>query len=89
MSMTLGAMIELLTDLRDGGMDEDTPVLLATQPTWPLAYEVDGVACSRDFRWEAEEGDPMPEEAVWITEGEHPQSSPYAPAAAWAVAETR
>lgn len=68
-------------DLMDmlSGMDPNAEVRLATQPEWPLAFELAGVAEPDD--------DEMPEGVVWLVTGNHPQDTPYAPEAAWSVAQ--
>jgi hypothetical protein len=89
---TIDELIELLEEARDevGG---DAEVRLAFQPSWPLAFKVDGVALQaeindyerEEYDDEEEDGDGQSENVVWIVEGGHPSepSSPYAPRGAW------
>lgn len=74
--MTAAELIELLEDA-----PPTAEVRLATQPAWPLAFQVgtvtpDGVAGGCD-----EPGceDCSTEAVVWIAAGDHPEDSPYAP----------
>lgn len=48
------------------GADPEAEVRMAIQPSWPLQFEIKSV----------EESDAG---VVYITQGEHPQDSPYAP----------
>jgi hypothetical protein len=86
--MNVSELIERLSEC-----DPNAEVRLATQPNWPLASMLDGVADSADVT-----GESMCEEhseygcsdctpaVVWLTEGAQPDDSPYAPRAAWSVA---
>ena len=67
--MTLEDLISLLEDLRE--VHGDVPVRLATQPNWPLSFNVHGVV-HHDGR-------------VWIASSYgHPNNeNPYAPKEAW------
>lgn len=40
--MTLDQLIETLQDLRET-MDDDAPVLVATQPSWPMQLGIEGM----------------------------------------------
>jgi hypothetical protein len=78
--MTVGELLALLED-----MDEDAEVRIATQPSWPLAFHLGGVAEGADAADEDEmRNDPAP--VVWLVAGGSPSDSPYAPSAAWEVA---
>lgn len=81
--MTINELIERLQEAAEDGFGE-SEVRLATQPSWPLQFTVGGVvtpddrACAR-----GQEPDEEREESwlvVYITEGRHPDDSPYAPA---------
>ena len=76
MSYDLDMLIRTLEDLRNecGG---STPVRLAHQPSWPLAFNV---ANARFV-----DGDDQRPNAVWIasTQGPPYDENPYAPKAAW------
>jgi hypothetical protein len=89
--MSVRDLIERLQDC-----DPEAEVLLAHQPSWPLQFEVRGVASSEDIAMSAEcnghgdyncddcvaaKGEPV----VYLVEGGHPDH-PYAPRAAWDVA---
>lgn len=71
--MTVQELLELLEDA-----DPNAEVRLATQPSWPLAFELAGVAEPDD--------DEMPAGVVWLVTGDHPEDTPYAPEAAWSAA---
>ena len=73
MSMTVQEMIDHLSEL-----DPDAPVRLATQPSWPLAFEVASVGPVEDPYTGEQVGD-----TVWIVEGGSWYQQPYAPRAAW------
>lgn len=70
-------------DLRDmlGSMDEDMDVMIAQQPSWPLAARVRGVVGPDEREWD---DDPDPYERdvrdrrdiVWLVAGD---ASEYAP----------
>ncbi len=96
--MNVQELIERLEDL-----DPKAQVLLAFQEeSWPLQFELKGVASSEDFGEDEDypEG-PCPEHdredcilcletrpsVIYLVEGGHPYSrSPYAPRAAWEAA---
>lgn len=62
---TLGSLIEELQSLVRQGVDENTPVKLATQPSYPFEYEVgEIVTCTLG------EDD---QEFVYISEGDNQQ----------------
>src|SRR6476619_2370499 len=67
--MTVGQLIEYLGDL-----DEDTPVRLAFQPSWPLQYHVSG-----DIR--------VVRGICYLAEGGQVYDSPYAPRAVFGEGE--
>lgn len=88
--MTVADLIALLSE-----MPEDAEVRLATQPSWPLAFNVHGVATGADVAGEQQcddhghfSCDECAPNIVWITEGGSVSDSPYAPSAAWAAALT-
>ena len=88
--MTVNEMIERLQEAADDGFGE-CEVRLAFQPSWPLQFQVGGVATPDDESRAADDPDEEPDDAsrvVYITEGSHPRDdSPYAPA--WAFAAAR
>lgn len=64
--------------------DENDEVLIATQPQYPLAFEVLTVAATEGY----DDGEYMPEPGtVWIMAGDHPEN-PYAATVAWDKLET-
>lgn len=73
--MKLSELIERLQDVQEQIGDEiDPEVTAAYQPHYPLAGEIDGVACLGE--------DDAP--TIWIAIGNHPdRGSPYAPRAAF------
>lgn len=75
--MTVGELIDMLESMDN----RDAEVRLATQPAWPLAYNVAGVIADPDI---ADDDEAL--EIVWIVEGDHPDGTPYAPAAAFEAA---
>lgn len=89
--MNVSQLIERLQDL-----DPNSEVLLAHQPSWPLQFTVAGVAASDDIAGESECDDhghyscddcaSQEPGVVYIVEGDHPDH-PYAPRAAWEVAQ--
>lgn len=82
--MTVEQLLEELQHLVDTGYG-DTQVRVATQPAWPLAFEVSGVGLlgNADAAEETDDPDPEPDpdDAVaWLVAGDHPSgASPYAP----------
>lgn len=87
---TIRELIDHLTDLVEcEGVPEDARVLVAIQPSYPLAVTLDSVAVlpGGDTDWD-EESDTEPDEddrpqTVWLATGEHPSGMPYAPSAAF------
>lgn len=77
MTMTVKELYEELCDILEANPEvSDRPVRLATQPNYPLAFEVDTVTL------DTTKGEDNA--IIWIAEGGHPQnSSPYAPRHAW------
>jgi len=74
--MTVAELIEELTEVADAGFG-DLEVLLAHQPSWPLAFTVSCIATPEDI-------EPEDQPVVWIAAGAHPIGrSPYAPSNAW------
>ena len=73
--MTVSQLIELLSE-----MDPGDEVRLATQPSYPLAFHIAGVAALDGDEDEFEPG------VVWIAAGDHPDQ-PYAPHAAFDQAQ--
>jgi len=55
---------ELIYELQQ--FDQDAEVRLAEQPSWPFEYSINGIVS----RTEAEDGEPYPNEIVFILEGE-------------------
>jgi hypothetical protein len=93
--MKVHELLELLEDV-----DPEATVRLATQPNWPLQFEVRGVATAADIALEGqceehdayncEECSAEQDAVVYLVEGDHPDgASPYAPRAAWTVADNR
>lgn len=88
METTVADLIAHLSDL-----DPDAVVRLATQPNWPLAYALGGIATSEDISGEnqcSEHGhynceDCQKQGVVWLVEG-NSCDHPYAPRAAWDAA---
>ena len=87
--MTVEELIERLSEL-----DSQATVLLAHQPSWPLQFEIAGVAASEDWvadtRCDEHGSYDCPvcrvPAVVYLVEGDVPQAGPYAPRAAWEVA---
>lgn len=71
--MTVAELIDRLSE-----MDPEAQVRLATQPAWPLQFEVGDVVPGAETPADAAHDGRGP--IVWLTEGGHPTSSPYAPA---------
>lgn len=79
---------DLIAALQD--MPADAEVRLATQPNYPVAFTIEGVVspdalageveCEAHGNYSCEEGECLGH-VVWITEGGHPEDSPYAPPA--------
>ena len=44
--MTLGELIQQLQDMVEGGVPEETPVKLATQPNYPFQYDVGSIVAT-------------------------------------------
>lgn len=65
--------------------DEDTEVLVAQQPSWPLQFVLSGVVSTEDLAEEGyldEEAEPTEEAVLYLVAGEHPHKlGPYAPSA--------
>lgn len=80
MSMTVGMLKARLE-----GYDDDEPVRIAYQPSWPLAAELADVTSLNDLDIpeadidDAHHGDQP--EAVWLVAGDAPYDDPYAPGA--------
>jgi hypothetical protein len=85
--MTIQDLLDELEQLLDGidGLDPQTEVRLAIQPSWPLQFEIASVV---EFDPTAEYDEPEPEEGrgpdeekvVYITQGDHPSGrNAYAP----------
>lgn len=76
---TVQDLLDLLT-----GYDPETPVLIAHQPSWPLAETLAGVAHRDDVGDDEDRGD----DVVWLVAGGHAwDRSPYAPSWAFDAAE--
>ena len=81
--MTLEDLINELNELLEVGFDPQTKVLLATQPNWPLAFNIAKIQpVSNDEPIDLPSNDGT-ETTLWIVEGGRPNSDPYAPRAAW------
>ena len=62
---TVGELLELLAD-----HDPETPVMIAHQPSWPLAEVLAGVVHSADS--DSDDDDPdTDDECVWLVAGGH------------------
>lgn len=90
--MNVAKLIERLSEC-----DPNAEVRLATQPNWPLAAHLLGVADGDEVAVDCDRcedlddcplGDACPVVAgtVWLVEGAQPTDSPYAPREAWSVA---
>ena len=81
--MTVRDLIEYLE-----AYDDDAEVRLATQPEWPLAFQIASVMGADEISAESDYPDEEPTEAeepiVWIASGSHPSDNPSAPGGAWA-----
>ena len=76
--MTLNDLIARLQDHVD--THGDAEVLIAHQPGWPLAIDVETVATDDDTEPDDDPTAPPEPEIVWIVGGTHPDwRSPYAP----------
>lgn len=83
MSMTVRELIRQLED-----HDGDTEVRIATQPNWPLAFDVANVVHEQDIMEGSDEDDePLddePRDIVWIATSEgNCYDHPYAPRGVW------
>lgn len=86
--MTVQELIDRLSE-----MDPGATVLMAHQPSWPLQFELRGIASGEDIAGETRcedhqsYGCPLCDAllVVYLVEGSHP-AHPYAPRAAWEVA---
>lgn len=80
-AMTLGQLIEQLQDMQRelGDCADECPVLLAVQPSWPLAHTIEAVTAIQS------EGAEPGAKTIWLAASSgHPyRISPYAPKAAW------
>lgn len=71
----LEEQIEEFTDREDSDLCTcDVEVMIATQPTWPLAFFAQGLRFDMDKDGEL---------VLWISTGGQPSSKPYAPRNAW------
>ncbi len=68
--LTAGELIEALE-----GLDEDTPVRLAHQPSWPFEYAIRAVATVPDVPTEPWHGERQ-EQVVYLVEGEQTRYLP-------------
>lgn len=74
--MEITEIIDRLTEMRDAGV---TQVLIASQPSWPLAHQVGGVT-SLGYEGRVSENGHNDDAAIaWIVAGSHPDDDPYAP----------
>lgn len=75
-TQTVQDLIDLLSEF-----DPDAPVMIAHQPSWPLA-EVVGAVTTAEFVNEDDEDETEEDNTVWIVAGGHShRRSPYAPKA--------
>jgi len=84
--MRLTDLIGALSEVLDA--EGDRPVLLAHQPSWPLAETIAGIVPSEDtYDPEDDPGADPGDQPVWIVAGGHPDNrSPYAPSHLWDLA---
>lgn len=81
--MTVSELIEMLQQ-----HDGDAEVRIATQPNYPMALSVDGVASLYgEADYDDEDGDQTTEGVVWIATGECLLENPYAPSGVWDAAQ--
>jgi hypothetical protein len=76
--MTVNDLIERLQEVAEEGMG-DAEIRLAFQPSWPLQFTVGGIAIPDTDSDAPDEGPVDTTPVVYITEGSHPDDSPYAP----------
>lgn len=84
--MTVSELRDLLADLPG-----DAEVRMATQPHWPMASQLRGIATGSSIAGETqcdEHGyyscdDCTDDSVVWLVEGDSIFDDPYAPRAAW------
>ena len=76
--MTVNEMIERLQEVAEGGLGE-CEMRLAFQPSWPLQFTVGGIAIPEADETDTDEAQDESAPVVYITEGSHPDDSPYAP----------
>jgi hypothetical protein len=82
-SLTVRELLELLAD-----HDPDTPVMIAHQPSWPLAEVLAGVVHASDVEREADDDEPAGDECLWLVAGGHAwDRSPYAPSFVFGACE--
>jgi hypothetical protein len=79
--VTVNELIERLQDVADDGLGE-CEVRLAFQPSWPMQFNVGGIAVPDDTTDEAPETP-----VVYLVEGSSIHESPYAPG--WVFAAAR
>lgn len=89
--MILSELIEQLQDIAE--VTPDAEVRLATQPGWPLAFEVSHVTtklnilgntkCEKHGHYDCDDCHADVDEVVWIAEGDQCYDDPYAPSAVW------
>jgi len=80
--MNVGELIERLQDL-----DPQAEVRLATQPSWPLQFHVQGVAIAPDAPDNDDDSAATDGNVVYIVEGEPVSQTPYAPSWVFAAAD--
>ncbi len=95
--LTIQDLINALTDLVDSGqVSEDTPIVAAYQPDYPISATLSGFYVERDEEFEAVDEHGMPDlelpgdgvKRVWLTTGYTPQGVPgHAPRAVYDEAE--
>lgn len=80
--MTLGELVARLDELLEEGYDDETEVLIATQPSWPLQFFIAGVVSSSDLEADEDEHPHLGDSTIYLVEGGHP-AHPYASRQLW------
>ena len=84
--MNVGELREALE-----GLDDEIVVRIASQPNWPLAFEVRSIVTPGDVvdyheNVDEDEADFESDGFAWIVTGDHPyDGSPYAPRILWDI----
>jgi len=82
--MTVEELLNVLTEAADAGYG-DTEVRIASQPSYPLAHTVKGLATPDDYTADYEIDGDLGASFVWLVEGGTPDQ-PYAPSWPFEVA---